>query len=558
MSAAHVSGLMGMLWAKNYTAISNQTMSMQDLKDIVVKSAQDFNTNDYSVYNSWGSGVINAHEALMEPHPNLSLRKYWIGTNDYDYPLPDNTLVWNLPSMEWGSSQAIKLRIKNKWAQGSNVSIELSTTDPNITFSYPGENDSYGFGTIAAETTVDTANMWIWDWSNQVRHNVPITITISANGMPDRIYTVYMNILQSTSAIVASIDMLPGETFSTDLVVSNLGTGNEDELIVGTSAGRLFCYRNNTWNHIGTLPQGVSVNPAVGDINADGYKEIVSIDSSGNVHVYDRFFTQMRTYPCFSNEITVGNVIMEDITGDNILDIIYATKRSGTSTQDAGVRIIDFINNTQLSYLSNLVILAAPAVGDVDHIPGYEIVVPYSNSNGFFCFKVLKYYEGILVASIEHTEQLAIESVISPIIVDINEDLSREIAFQLSYPNGSSSLIYYSIPESGFIYGGDFLGRVSLFSEVVKLNDLSSDVAIVSSDVSTLMGLQYDVRISNGMVGSDEFSLAYISTDSQVKSLIVDQLLPPEAGYLPKQIVIMTANIITYTKLRTNPSNPSS
>jgi len=212
LSAAHVSGLASMLFVKNYSQLTSQppTMGVEDLKNILIKSAQDFNTNDYSVYNEWGSGIINAHEALMEPHPNLSLRQYWIGENEYAYPLPENTLLNQLPSMEWGSSQTIRLQIKNKWAQGSNVNIELSTTDPNITFSYPGENDRYSCGNIAAETTIETANMWIRDWSNQIRTNVPITISISANGMPGRIYTIYINMRHNSAAIIGSIAIVSG------------------------------------------------------------------------------------------------------------------------------------------------------------------------------------------------------------------------------------------------------------------------------------------------------------------------------------------------------------
>ena len=179
LSAAHVSGLAGMLYAQHYTALTSSppTMSVGDIKNIIIKSAQDFNDNDYSIYNNWGSGIINAQEALMTPHPNLSLRQYQIGTvPSYSYPLPENTLVNQLPSMEWGTSQTIKLQIKNKWVAGTNVRVNMSTTDPNITFSYPGDSDRYTIGNIAAETTIWTADMWIRDWSNQVRTNVPITI----------------------------------------------------------------------------------------------------------------------------------------------------------------------------------------------------------------------------------------------------------------------------------------------------------------------------------------------------------------------------------------------
>jgi len=562
LSAAHVSGLMGMLWAKYYSEISNETMDMQDIKDILVKSAQDFHTNDYTVYNGWGSGIINAQEALMTPHPNLSLRQYQIGPDDiddrYDYPIDE--YVWNLPSMEWGSSQSIKLQIKNKWVAGTNVRVSMSTTDPNITFSYPGEIDRYSIGNIAAETTIWTENMWIRDWSNQVRTNIPITITIRANEMPDRVYILYINILQNTASIVSSITMLQGETITTDLVVSNLDGVGDDELLAGTSAGRLFCYKNNVWNHVGTLPQSITVNPSIGDINADGHKEIVAVDLFGNVHVYDKTFAQLRTFPYSMNEVTVGSSILEDVTGDNILDIIYSTNGTSYSV----VKVIDFVNLATLSHQTNMITLATPAVGDVDHESGYEIVVPYKLSNpAWFRFQVLKIANGSLVVSVEKTSTTLIaDSALPPSIVDINEDGIREIAFMVNSTDGNAFNFFYSIPADIMVDSSQLFSTTIYNREVAKVIGLSSNIASIYSKMSVIYNPnyteQYGLAIANGLPGSPGGFPLTIPTSTRILNVLADDLLTHETGIYPQQLVLMSGNTISYYKLTYNPSLPNS
>jgi len=566
LAAAHVSGLASMLFAQHYSLLTSQPPSWYaaDLKDIIVKSAQDFNENNYSIYNGWGSGIINAHEALMDPHPNLSLRQYQIGADDvndrYNYPIDETTLVWNLPSMEWGSSQPVKLQIKNKWAAGTNVRVRLSTTDTNITFSYPGGSDRYSIGNINAGETIWTGNMWMRDWTNQVRTNVPITITISATGMPDREYTIYINVLQNTQTIVGTIAMLQGETITTDLVVSNIdGHTGDDELFVGTSAGRLFCYKNNVWIHVDTLPQGFSVSPSVGDINADGQKEVVAIDPEGNVYVYDKNLTLLKEFPCSTvGEVVVGSSILEDVTGDGILDIIYCTT---DTIPRSVVNVIDFAKNTNHKYQTmDMIIVAAPAIGDVDHHKGYEIVVPYKSlQTSLFAFKVLKYNNGSLIADVERTSNFPTDSALPPSIVDLNEDGGREIAFMVNGSNGIACNFVYSVPDGVILGGHDILSTKFYNREISKLIYSSSKVAQVYSMMTVQYNPGYTEKYGFSIVngGPEEWLVpTTVPTVSKVKRIIVDDLFVNENGFHPQEIAIMTDNEIQYYKISYFPGNP--
>ena len=559
LSAAHVSGLMGMLYAQHYSALTSQppTMDVGALKNIVIKSASDFNSNAYADYNGWGSGIINAHEALMTPHPNLSLRQYQIGTADpYSYPLPVSTQVWNLPSMEWGGSQSIKFQIKNKWVAGTNVRVSMSTTDPNITFSYPGEIDRYNIGNIAAETTIWTENMWIRDWSNQVRTNVPITITILANGMPDRVHTIYINVLQSSAAIVGSITMQPGETITTDLVVSNLDDIGDDELIVGTSAGRLFCYRNNVWIHVGTLPQGFSVSPAIGDINADGHKEIVAIDSVGNVRVFSNSFVLLRPYPAESNEIVTWSVALEDVTGDNILDILYTTDRTNQSLVDAGLRVIDFYTNNQYSYTSDRVIASPVAIGNVDSDTAYEVVIAYKNKynasgqliNWGGCFGVFKFNNGTFDTIVSEwlLGSNQVDKFQGPIIADCNGDQLPEIVWLSNFTNNNTMIYsYYSLLD-GTIWPNVGSPGIPLNIEMANIVDIQPGLSYaILKDSNQSRYLQV------GFGGPQALNYLFIGVENSAFSVlsadILDPLPPfPAAETYQQELIVISDNSISY------------
>jgi tetratricopeptide (TPR) repeat protein len=567
LSAAHVSGLVGMLYAMYYSSLTGQspTWEAEDLKNIIIKSAQDFNDNDYSIYNNWGSGIINAYEALLPPHPNLSLRQYQIGTTSlYNYPLPNETLVNLLPSMEWGSSQSIKLQIKNKWAVGTNVRVQMSTTDPNITFTYPGDNDRYTIGNIAAETTVWTENMWIRDWSHQVRTNVPITISISANDMPNRVYTLSINVLQNTAAIVGSIAMLQGETITTDLVVSNLDGIGDDELLVGTSAGRLFCYKNNGWIHVGTLPQGFSVNPAMGDINGDGQKEIVAIDSAGNVRVYNNSLVQLRSYQSQNNEKVTWSIAIEDVTGDNILDILYTTDRTNQSLVNAGLRVIDYYNNTPYSYTTDRVIASPIAIGNVDNDPDYEIVIAYKDKYNVYgqlidlkgCFGVYKFNNGLFDTVV--SEWLLgldiVERIQGPIIADCNGDYLPEIMWLLNSTNTLMMYSYYSLLDTSWPQiSSTGLPLNFEIANIVEHQPGLSYVTLKDANQTRLLQVGY------GNPQPQNYSFIPID-DSAFKVISADILDPPppnpSGGTYQQELIVVSDHSISYFQPHYNNQHP--
>ena len=282
-----------------------------------------------------------------------------------------------------GLISAVKFQIKNKWAAGTNVRVRLSTLIP-YHFFVSGGSDRYSIGNIMLGKLSGQGICGCV--TGQIgAHKCSITITIQRNWHARWEYYLYQ-----CAAKYANYRWhyrnAQGETITTDLVVSNIdGHTGDDELFVGTSAGRLFCYKNNVWIHVDTLPQGFSVSPSVGDINADGQKEVVAIDPEGNVYVYDKNLTLLKEFPCSTvGEVVVGSSILEDVTGDGILDIIYCTT---DTIPRSVVNVIDFAKNTNHKYQTmDMIIVAAPAIGDVDHHKGYEIVMHLQiSANKFVC-----------------------------------------------------------------------------------------------------------------------------------------------------------------------------
>lgn len=195
ISAAQVSGLVGMLWAQNYNEIDTPA-EILELKNIIKKSSQEFNNfNHYYTDGYHGGGIINAHEALMGLHPNLSMREYLVGTHLFTYPLDPLLAEEEKPSMQWGTSQPINIKLHNKWIAGSNILVHVISSDTRISFTFPGGLDHYVFGGFAAESDDWTTNINITDNSTRVRLNVPISIKISGTNFPDRNYTIYINII---------------------------------------------------------------------------------------------------------------------------------------------------------------------------------------------------------------------------------------------------------------------------------------------------------------------------------------------------------------------------
>gem|GEM_PF-4832010 len=557
ISAAQVSGLVGMLWAQNYNEIDTPA-EIYELKNIIKKSSQEFNNfNHYYTDGYHGGGIINAHEALMAPHPNLSMREYQVGAQTFSYPINPLTLPQDMPSMVWGSSKSFRVKVHNKWEAGTNISIHLSSTDPNISFSYPNGIDHYVIGSIGAETDHWTSNMYIIDNSTRARLNVPIAVKISVAGVPDRDYTITINVLQNTNVTASIIELFPNETITTDIVVNDIDGNNNNEIFVGTSAGRLFCYRNGLWQLITTLlSYGILINPSIGDINGDGQKEIVVIDTAGNIRIFNNMFNLSRSYPCFSNETTIGSIVLEDVTDDNILDIIYSTNH-GTGSF---VRVIDFANNSQHEFSKDKNIVAALAVGDANHLPGHEIIVSYLH---IVTYGITRNLLGFSVLNLNSSSQLTelsfigtlqdINTVLDPKIVDINEDGKREIVWMLNYNNTSTRYIYSLILNAEF--NSQFLSfTTSNYSEVGKVIENSNNIATIYSYTSASIP---SVSIISGFEYDQDYYSATIFPNAQVKRFVVDNLFPVASGYSSQQLVLMTDHILAFYKISENPNPPN-
>ncbi len=323
------------------------------------------------------------------------MRAFQIGSSLFTYPLQPGLAIEYLPSLIWGTSQPINIKLHNKWDEGSNILVHMSSSDPNISFTFPNGLDHYVFTGFAAESDDWTTNIHIFDSSSRARLNVPISIKISGTNFPDRDYTIYINITQNPNVISATIPLLQNETITSDIAVNNIDGVGDDELLVGTSAGRLIYYRNGVWAAATpTLANGIYISPSIGDINCDGEKEIVIIDIAGNIKVLNTAFTELRSYQSLIIEIAIGSLILEDVTNDNVLDIVYGTNEGSNSN----VRVIDYYRNVRHSFFKDKNLVSALAVGDANHNSGYEIIASYYHivthygiTRNFLGFSVLNF-----------------------------------------------------------------------------------------------------------------------------------------------------------------------
>jgi len=482
-STGMVSGLMGMLWAKYYTQMQNGTMSVNDLKSIIQYSSQDFNSNEYDFLyeqHMCGAGIINAREAVMSPHPNIQLRQFQIGASTYKYPQQS---VDTIGSVQWGSSTTLRLSLVNKWVAGSGVTISLSSTDPYIRFGYPGVPPStyYNYGNIAGYTTSITDDITITDESSEVRTNVPITILVSANGMPRRIFTIYIDVIRNTQAVVSNLLFNTGETTSTELVVDDLEHDDIEEMIVGTSMGRLFVYRNGGWS-AWTMPGGcgITATPAIGDVNGDGVKEIVTGNFNGDICVWNTSGGIISFRTGFGNGKIANSIVIEDVTDDGNLDIICTTqKRELTDPYQTGVFVLDYVNNQTYPILGNNYLSEPIAIGEIDNDSVKEIVVASTNVyNGTAIinvppsFSIYKWSNDTgRIEQIVRNHKYYINDMIdaysidTPVIGDFDSDGITDILLPEAVRVGTQEVSennYYHYKEDSWVFGNlnvSFVGR---------------------------------------------------------------------------------------------------
>ena len=550
-SAGYASGLAALLMAKYEDEIDNQTKDSEAIFDIICKSSSDFNCNDLDIYDELGAGIIDAGEALKTPHPNISLRSFQIGSDQFTYPIGDQ----EPGEMEWGSTQSMYLTLQNKWTDASTVYVTLDSTDPDLSFSSSTGNPVVISNFTGDFTTITTPAITITDVGNSVRQDIPLTVTVEAATMSDREYTLYIDVIQNTSQVWLDLD-LTTTTLTSPIAVKDVDDDGEDDFVVGGTSGKVYYYNTN---YNGADPaqelsmnsnHPVSCKPAMGDINGDGYDEIVAGNDYGYIKVWDY---QGNALTLTNNHVLgkiVHSIVLEDVTDDGYLDIIFATDRPDpTYGYDPGVHVIDFHNDALYSYTNADIISAPLAVGDVDGDHDKEIVVVYEwEYSGITevwedpSFRILEYNAGLSCVDDDVFNEYgyASDATIAPVIGDFDHDHQIEIGFHYMMNGTNMECGYYDINVGMFESTNNYGGVDYMISEEVfdfDASDALIDYAVLYNDY----GLDGDKLLVH-----DTSSNAAFDVEDGAQQVLIGDFMTSDSDDYPNEIIVVGSDFVQF------------
>jgi hypothetical protein len=138
------------------------------------------------------------------------------------------------------------------------------------------------------------------------------------------------------------------------------------------------------------VPEGVVSTPAMGDLNNDGYLEIVVGSFDQELYVLDYQGNHLPGWPYWMKDTTWGSPALADINNDGYLDIIigsFANRHSsGCADMICGwLHVLDYTAQSLPGWPKLLPghIDSSPAVADIDNDCQLEIIVGSGRETGY-------------------------------------------------------------------------------------------------------------------------------------------------------------------------------
>ena len=279
---------------------------------------------------------------------------------------------------------------------------------------------------------------------------ISLWVSIDARGFPISVDSVI-----SSNASLSIKVLSPPVLFDLD------GDGSMELIVQGKLANSsYFCVC--AWHHDGNLVQSfptyiladnqyeqekVEIAPAIGDMDSDGFAEIVCTFRTRKVYLLNHDGRIARGFPVQLRAFAASSPVLYDVNGDGEMEIILALTNGEVDVLKVDGTSIDgfpvFVHsNRQFAFAPPTV-----AVGDVDGDGEPEIVVKFLRLNGYMGEYVLLNHDGSFVEG--SPIEVPCANLLPPSLGDIDNDRHAEIVL-FSEERGICAMNHNGTLLSGF------------------------------------------------------------------------------------------------------------
>ena len=277
-------------------------------------TADDIDEINPSYAGKLGSGRVNVYNAIGRSiFPDLSLSNYEIqivGADQRSAVRPGDHL-----------KLTVSLSNSEGWQEAADVKVQLLNNSADISL----EDSLSRFNSVSpGEVVSNDTDELLFSVSEQalfrpLEMELKITANDTAENPYERSETISFNVSAEQAGFPAEIP------FSTPPAIARFA-GYLPQ-IISVSGSELYAL-----NGEGTVSEGFPVEvgstsaaPVVADINADGKAEIVIVNRKGNVQIFERNGTLIKTIS--TADAVYGDVAVANLDDDPDLEIIFGTMR---------------------------------------------------------------------------------------------------------------------------------------------------------------------------------------------------------------------------------------
>jgi hypothetical protein len=315
-----------------------------------------------------------------------------------------------------------------------------------------------GAGTAHASTTPS----WSITTSGWNRTSSPVIADVNGDGVNDIVVgheDGMVRVLRADGHELAgwpqraAINSTSGTAIDSSPAVGDLNRDGHKEVVVGVGSlfqtnhnggvvvfnpgGSIHCtFRTrdtfNTWAGGGGpdgYSDGVYSTPAIGDVNGDGYPDVVFGSWDHYIHAIDRNCHELSGFPYFVDDTVWSSPALYDVDHDGRLEIIIGNDQTPGGPDDwrgGEVRALDWQNGAVRQLWRRQigdVVQSSPAIGDINSDGRQDVVVGGGNFYGSTDGHRVWVFDAATGATVRDWPQTtAATTFSSPALGDINGD----------------------------------------------------------------------------------------------------------------------------------------